>query len=154
MPGLQRLTIGDIGCWVIKSRTAPAAIATDWLPGSSRSLSRCLRRSYRVEVMRPGHRCLLWLSGRHAPGVRAIGTLTSEVRLPEAREATLEVEIDVDLFLLTEPVARASLLADFGVAGAEVLRMPAGSNPSYLSPEQLSALYDLLSPDDMTAAGW
>ena len=39
-------------------------------------------------------------------------------------------------------------------AGAEVLRMPAGSNPSYLSAARLDVLLDLLTPEDLQRSGW
>ncbi len=38
------------------------------------------------------------------------------------------------------PVLRAELLLDPVLATAEVMRMPAGSNPSYLDREQYAAL--------------
>jgi hypothetical protein len=41
---------------------------------------------------------------------------------------------------LTEPVDRAELLADPAARDAEVLRMPAGSNPSWLSAAQYAAV--------------
>ena len=41
-------------------------------PGTARSLTRCVRRSYRLELMAAGQPCLLWLSGRdRARGARA-----------------------------------------------------------------------------------
>jgi hypothetical protein len=55
--------------------------------------------------------------------------------------------------LLTNPIHRSDLLAHPTLANAEVLRMPAGSNPSYLTPQQWSALRDLIAPEDLGAAG-
>jgi hypothetical protein len=46
----------------------------------------------------------------------------------------------VRLTLLTDPVPRADLLADPRMRDAEVLRMPAGSNPSWLSAGQYAAV--------------
>jgi hypothetical protein len=51
--------------------------------------------------------------------------------------------VPVRLTLLPEPVPRAALLADPVTREAEVLRMPAGSNPSWLSPAQYAAVLDL-----------
>jgi hypothetical protein len=42
-------------------------------------------------------------------------------------------------------VPRAAWLTDARLSAAEVVRMPAGSNPSYLTPDQLAALDRLLS---------
>jgi hypothetical protein len=158
----DRLTTADVGCWVIKTRLPPDQILTGWHPGSTRSLTRCVRRSYRLELMRPGQPCLLWLSGRQDPGVRAIGTVTGEPDPPLDTLRTGDLPVDrgqdpavtVSLHLLHEPVERQLWLADPLLAGAEVLRMPAGSNPSYLSPERLSSLLDLISPHDLEASGW
>ena len=41
---------------------------------------------------------------------------------------------------MPSPVLRAELLLDPVLATAEVVRMPAGSNPSYLDREQYAAL--------------
>ena len=132
---MPRLEPGDVACWVVKSSLLPEAVAPGWAPGTTRELDRCLRRSYRLELMRPGQPCLLWVSGRHRPGVHALGEL-----------AAVPVEDDggpvvaVRLTRLAEPVDRGRVLADPVVRGAEVLRMPAGSNPSWLSPAQYAAL--------------
>jgi hypothetical protein len=48
--------------------------------------------------------------------------------------------VPVRLTLLAEPVGRAALLADPVAREAEVLRMPAGSNPSWLSSPQYDAV--------------
>lgn len=147
-----RLTAADVGCWVVKSRTPPAGILPDWTPGSTRSLERCLRRSYRVELMEPGQRCLLWLSGASQPGVQALGRLTTTPHLHGDPERTSEVEVSIDLTLLEQHVPRSVLLADHQTAGAEVLRMPAGSNPSWLSAVQYAAVLALLGPVTSSAA--
>ena len=44
------------------------------------------------------------------------------------------------LTVLADPVLRAELLADPAARDAEVLRMPAGSNPSWLSAGQYAAV--------------
>ena len=48
----------------------------------------------------------------------------------------------VRLVLLPDPVPRSDLLADPRMRDAEVLRMPAGSNPSWLSAGQFAAVLD------------
>jgi hypothetical protein len=153
MPGMATgsrvpLTTADIGCWVIKSATAPAGITRGWLGGERREIRRCLRPTYRVGLMVPGQRALLWLSGRQEPGVHAIGRLSSRPVL----EPTTSV--DVDLWLLTTPVPRDELRDAPALAAAEVLRMPAGSNPSYLSPSQMEGLLGHLDAAEVVRAGW
>jgi hypothetical protein len=100
-------------------------MAAGWAPGTARSLTRCVRSSYRLELMAAGQPCLLWLSGRAAPGVHALGALTG----PVGRDDDGGPVVPVRLELLAEPVPRAELLADPRMRDAEVLRMPAGSNP-------------------------
>jgi hypothetical protein len=150
----DRLTPADIGCWVLKSRSAPAELDPGWTVGASRTLTRCLRRSYRVELMAAGQPCLLWVSGRQQPGVRALGELTGAATSPDPAEGAAEAAVTVSLTLLEQPLERSALLADHVFAGAEVLRMPAGSNPSYLSAARLDVLLDLLTPEDLQRSGW
>jgi hypothetical protein len=88
--------------------------------------------------MAPGQPCLLWVSGREQPGVHALGVLTSG-----AVEADGGPVVGVRLARLAAPVDRAELLADPAARDAEVLRMPAGSNPSWLSADQYAALLEL-----------
>jgi hypothetical protein len=132
---LPRLTAEDVACWVLKSTRPPGLLAPGWGPGATRTLQRCVRPSYRLGLMAPGTPVLLWVSGRDRPGVHALGTLTGPVR-PTGDGPAVEVRLTA----LADPVARAELLADPAVRNAEVLRMPAGSNPSWLSAEQYAAV--------------
>jgi hypothetical protein len=134
-----RLTRRDVACWLLKTARPPAELAPGWSAGSSRVLDRCLRPSYRLGLIAPEQRCLLWLSGRHA-GVYAIGTVA------EAPEPAGPPSVAVALRLLAEPVPRAELLAT-AFRTAEVIRMPAGSNPSWLDHHQLAAVLDHLDPE-------
>jgi hypothetical protein len=131
---------GDVACWVLKSSLAPDAVAPGWRAGSTRVLTRCVRRSYRLDLMIPGQPCLLWVSGRERPGVHALGELTGGVTEGDGGPV-----LDVRLTRLAEPVDRSELLADPEACSAEVLRMPAGSNPSWLSAAQYAALLRLRS---------
>lgn len=136
--GVARLTPDDVACWLLKSAGTPAELPG---PGEGpRRLRRCLRRSYRLDLVAPGQPCLLWVSGRDAPGVRALGTVAGP---PGADDA-----VDVDLVTLRDPVPRTDLLLDDRFRTAEVVRMAAGSNPSYLTPRQLEAVLDLLARDE------
>jgi hypothetical protein len=141
----SRLQAHDIACWVIKTSTAPDRIVQGWAPESGQRLQRCVRPSYRLGLMAPGQRCLLWLSGREEPGVHAVGVLSG---VPE------DLVVEVDLHRLAEPVLRTDLLTTAAFASAEVARMPAGSNPSYLTAPQLRPLLDRLAPGELREAGW
>jgi hypothetical protein len=87
--------------------------------------------------MSAGQACLLWVSGRDDPGVHALGTLSAG-----PVEADGGPVVPVTLTLLAEPLPRAALLADPAARDAEVLRMPAGSNPSWLSAAQFAVVLD------------
>jgi hypothetical protein len=131
---MTRLTPDDVACWVLKSSVPPAVLIPGWSPGTTRELRRCVRRSYRLELLTPGRPCLLWISGRDRPGVHALGVLTGEVEDDDGPA------VQVRWTLLDHPVGRADLLADPTACQAEVLRMPAGSNPSWLSAAQYAAV--------------
>ena len=135
MVRVGRLSGTDVGCWLLKSTRPPAEIDRGWAPGTERVLSRCVRRSYRLALMSPGAPVLLWVSGRVAPGVHAVGSV-----LAVPRESDDGPVVDVALTRLADALPRAVLLADPLAREAEVLRMPAGSNPSWLSPEQYAAV--------------
>ena len=133
---------------MLKSTRPPEQIDPGWPVGAARELTRCVRRSYRLDLVRPGQNCLLWVSGRTAPGVHALGEVTGE-----AEERDGGPVVAVRLTRLLSPVARADLLADPAARDAEVLRMPAGSNPSWLSPEQYTAVLAQLPPRPDAALG-
>jgi hypothetical protein len=130
-----RLTAGDVACWVLKTTRPPADLAPGWTAPAAQALDRCVRRSYRLDLIAPGQPCLLWLSGRDRPGVHALGEVTDGIE--ERPDGPV---VHVRLALLAEPISRADLLADPRSRDAEVLRMPAGSNPSWLSAEQYAAV--------------
>ena len=134
---MSRLEPGDVACWVLKSTQPPAAIDPSWRPGTATSLTRCVRRTYRLDLIAAGQPCLLWLSGRDRPGVHALGSVEGPVGEDEGGPV-----VPVRLTLLPSPVLRADLLADSRMRDAEVLRMPAGSNPSWLSAAEFTAVLD------------
>ncbi|HST63707.1 MAG TPA: hypothetical protein VLM05_00845 [Mycobacteriales bacterium] len=128
------LTRADVACWLLKTARP---VDAGWAPGTTRVLDRCLRPSYRLGLMAPSDPCLLWLSGRQA-GVVALGTVT------EPPDPAGPPEVRVTLRRLPDPVPRAALLPT-PFATAEVIRMPFGSNPSWLSHPQLATVLDAVS---------
>ena len=136
---MARLTGADVACWVFKSAAPTSGLAPGWRPGTSWTTTRCVRPSYRLELMAPGQPCLLWVSGRSDPGVHALGELTAEPQETESGPVA-----PVRLTLLPDPLPRTVLLGDPVARDAEVLRMPAGSNPSWLSAAQFAVVLDLV----------
>lgn len=141
-----RLRPQDVACWVVKTATAPSQLVPGWAPGTEAHLHRCLRPTYRLGLMAPGQRCLLWLSGAREPGVHALGVL--------AGAPGTDQRVEVGLHLLDEPMPRAELLAEPAFAAAEVVRLPIGANPSYLTAVQLAPVLARLEPPVLRAAGW
>ena len=135
---MARLQPSDVAGWLLKSTRAPAEIDPGWAPGEERELTRCVRRSYRLELISPGQPVLLWVSGRVLPGVHAVGTVSGPVRADDGDDDG--PVLPVRLTSLSDPVDRGELLADPDFRSAEVLRMPAGSNPSWLTAAQLGAV--------------
>ena len=132
---MSRLAPGDVACWLLKTSLPPDRLVPGWVPGEERVLDRCVRPSYRLELMVPGQPCALWLSGRDRPGVHAVGVLAGEVA-----DGPTGPAVPLRLRLLAKPLPRAELVADPGFRDAEVVRMPAGSNPSWLSARQFAVL--------------
>ncbi|WP_432565207.1 hypothetical protein [Kineococcus sp. SYSU DK003] len=137
---MGRLTVDDVACWLVKSAGWPA----DLTGSGPQVIRRCLRRSYRLSLMAPGQPCLLWISGPDSPGVGAVGRLAD---VPDADDGVL-----VEFHPLQHAVPRPVLVADDRFAAAEVVRMAAGSNPSYLRAGELAAVLDQF--DDTTLATW
>lgn len=132
---MGRLRPGDVACWLVKTASPPQRLVAGWAPGEERVLDRCVRHSYRLDLVAPGQPCVLWLSGRDRPGVHAVGTVAGEVA-----DGPAGLAVPLRLRLLAGPLARAQLVEDPDFGDAEVLRMPAGSNPSWLSARQFAAL--------------
>jgi hypothetical protein len=131
---------------VLKTSRPPEAIAAGWRPGGEQALSRCVRPSYRLGLMAVGQPVLLWLSGRQQPGVQALGVLDGAVTTGADGPV-----VPMRLTRLGEPVPRVELLADPVARAAEVLRMPAGSNPSWLSGPQFHAVLARVRDGDARA---
>ena len=128
---------GDVACWVLKSTAAPEAIAAAWQPGTEQLLERCVRRSYRLGAHAARQPCLLWVSGRRLPGGARAGRGHLRGR-PRARAVRWSA---VRLTRLGRAGARAPTWSPTPrPADAEVVRMPAGSNPSWLSAAQYAAV--------------
>ena len=136
---------GSLGAWLLKVDPAGPG-ARELLAGGPREVTRCVRRSYRTSLMEPGQPVLLWVSGRDAripAGVHAQGRITGVPQPADGADAQ-QLEVSVHLVPVDPPVLRAQLLADPVLSRIEVVRMPAGSNPSYLGREELARLRELL----------
>ena len=132
------LTPETLGAWLLKVDPRSSDVGSMVRSGFASVVTRCVRPSYRTELVEAGQPVLLWVSGRdpaHPPGLHAQGRTTGP-----AHQLGSDHVVPVSLTTLEHPVPRDELRAHPLLAGLEVLRMPAGSNPSYLTREQLEVL--------------
>ena len=135
----RRVTTDSLGAWLLKGDPAHDEVGTLLRTGFADLGTRCVRPSYRTALVAAGQPLLYWVSGRnpdHPAGLHGQGHVTGPVR----DDVELGPVVPVSLRLLDPPVPRTALLAHPLLADLEVLRMPAGSNPSYVTTEQLAAL--------------
>ncbi|ROR93032.1 hypothetical protein [Nocardioides aurantiacus] len=135
----RRVTADSLGAWLLKGDPRHDEVATLLSTGFADLGTRCVRPSYRTALVAAGQPLLYWVSGRDPrfpAGLHGRGTVTGPVR----EDPDLGPVVPLALGPVTPPVLRADLLAHPLLADLEVLRMPAGSNPSYVTLDQLAAL--------------
>ncbi len=139
MPPAPAVTELSLGAWLVKARPAQAPI-DEWIQGDFAALTtRCVRPTYRARMIRAGQPVLLWLSGggaRFPSGIYAHGHTTGAVRVEDEDGPVMPVVLrGVDPM-----VPRTDLLALPGLCDLEVLRMPAGANPSFVDRDAYDRL--------------
>jgi hypothetical protein len=101
----------------------------------------CVAPTYRRDLIGAHQPALLWVSGSGRagphPGLWAVGETTGPV---EAAQST----VDLRLRLLDDPLPRGVVAQVAGLQDLEVLRIPAGSNPSWVTDAELEVLTPLL----------
>jgi hypothetical protein len=137
-PPARAITPATLGAWVVKASPTEDTVAELVRRGFSTDWTSCVRPTYRTDLVEAGQPVLLWVSGRDAStpaGIHARGVTTGSAAYGED-----QVRVPLRLEPVDPPVRRADLFGHPVLQGAEVLRMPAGSNPSYLTVEELAAL--------------
>jgi hypothetical protein len=114
--------------------------------------------SYRVDLVAPGHRAVLWVTGpaggEHVPGVWALGEISGEVYedvgdpddpLWRDHGAKHQVRpyVEMRMDVLAAPVSRMELADDPRFADAEILRRPRMGSPLALRPIELEVIEEL-----------
>lgn len=130
------MTPESLGAWLVRASGGDPATKSHAASGFAEVMTRCVRRSYRTDLIEEGQPVLLWVSGSEPDlpaGIYAHGRTTGPVA---------DGVMPVTLAPLRGPVLRSELVGDPDLAALEVIRMPAGSNPSYVTPAQLSALHE------------
>lgn len=127
----------SLGAWLLKSSPEPSR--AQWLAtGFTGVEARCVRSTYRVDLVEAGQPVLLWFSGEdreHPAGIYAQGWTTGGV---VDDDSTLRLPLTLEP--VEPPVLRRELLEHPVLSRIEVVRMAAGSNPSFLSRAQLEEL--------------
>ncbi len=132
------VSLSTLGAWLLKVSPQTTSVGELRRQGFREVTRRCVQPSYRTALVRAGQPVLLWVSGRdprHPAGVHAVGHTTGSVQVAGA-----EVSMPVRLRAVEPVLTRDEILADPVLACLEVIRVPAGSNPSYLDTGQYLAL--------------
>jgi EVE domain len=112
----------------------------------------CVAPTYRSGLIRAGDPAFLWVSGgdrsRPTPGLWGVGQVTGHAEPDTASTAVAgaPLQVGVALRLLADPVPRTVLRKVAALEHLEVLRIPAGSNPSWVTPSERDTLLNLIDP--------
>ena len=133
----RALTPETLGAWLLKATGATASTREHVQSGFAHAETWCVQPTYRTALVEPGQPVLLWVSGRdtaHPAGIYARGRTTG---------VAADGMVPIALSPLTAPLRRSELVVHPELASMEVLRVPAGSNPSYVTPAQLRVLVEM-----------
>lgn len=114
--------------------------------------------SYRAELVKVGHPCVLWVTRgdpRVRSGIWAVGHIDGEVFedvgdpkdelwRDAAAQRQLRPRVPIRLEVLAEPIPREVIAGDPRLSAIEILRVPRIGNPASLTPSEWLALQDLL----------
>jgi len=59
----RRVRIDDLGAWLLRANPRTGDVVEHLAEGLRNATTRCVRSSYRTDLVRPGQRVLLWVSG-------------------------------------------------------------------------------------------
>jgi predicted RNA-binding protein with PUA-like domain len=148
----------SLGAWLLKANPALWDISGFLQAGEDRISSWAVQPGYRSRLMTPGDRVLFWVSGDGSSGLARgiwgdgqvvapaedwVDAESRHWRDDQAR-AAVRARVRVNITFLDEPVTAEELRAR-GLTDLEVLRIPQGANPSWVSRAQLAVLEELLS---------
>ena len=145
MATARAVTRESLGAWLVKASGGSAATCEHVRTGFASLTTRCVRPSYRTDLVEAGQPLLLWVSGGHPEHPAGIygqgwttGTAVPDGDDDSSSRSTLVLPLRLEP--LEAPVLRAELRLHPALSGLEVVRMPAGSNPSFVTRVQLEAL--------------
>ena len=135
----RAVTETELGAWVFKAdgRRFDESITIR---------SRCVADNYRKDLMRRGQRVLLWVSGPgdgpRPRGIWGLGWITGEVRSDP--DDGWVAAADITVLAEADRVLATDLREIPALAHMEVLKLPQGSNPSWVTRDQLAAIEPFL----------
>ena len=144
----KRTTSGvEIGGWLLKANPAVWDVIGHLAAGRVIE-SWGVADGYRADLMAPGDRCFVWVTGPRGaswtPGIWAAGAVTAR---PVATRESRRLRVGLDVRGLHPLLSRSELRADPRFAGAEVLRVPRMGNPLILTPAEVAAIDEHLKEE-------
>lgn len=154
------VTPATLGAWLLKANPMTYPVA-GWIKERPDEpiTGWSVQQNYRSAMMEAGQRVYLWVSGNGSdiePGVWGYGHITGpcDTGTPDRRwldadaasRATYFANVEIEF--LASPVTRSTLKSDPRFAELEVLKVPAGSNPSFLTVDQAKAMRELAQAAD------
>jgi hypothetical protein len=139
----RAITPVTLGSWLIKGSREAASIDELLRTDFSSVTGWCLRRTYRAGLVRSGQPVLFWLSGDDSTspaGIYAQGLTTGHAGVDPTRQGSRNLIMPVQLKRLDPPILRSELLQHPVLSRMEVIKMAAGSNPSFLTRDQVAEL--------------
>jgi EVE domain len=153
----QAIDRENLGAWLLKANPALWDISGFLQSRQNRIRSWAVQPGYRSRLITPGDRVLFWVSGDGRSGLARGIWGDGEVVAPaedwvddergfwrdDTARAAVRARVQVRITFLDEPVTAEELRAR-GMTDLEVLRIPQGANPSWVSRDQLAVLDELL----------
>lgn len=147
----RAITHENFGAWLIKGSRDVYPVDKLVRTRFSTVEGWSLRPTYRTDLIERGQAVLFWISGdddQHPAGIYAAGRTTGgawkdvadDRWVKEAERGTPKLFMPVELGPVSPPVLRAEIMLHPVLSQIEVVKMAAGSNPSFLTREELSAL--------------
>ena len=154
----QAIDRDNLGAWLLKANPNLWDVSGFLTAGENRIRSWAVQPGYRSRLMTPGDRVLFWVSGDGRSGLARGIWGDGEVIAPaedwvdaerghwrdDSARAAVRARIQVNIAFLDEPVTAEELRAR-GLTDLEVLRIPQGANPSWVSRHQLAIVDELLA---------
>jgi len=148
------ITQQNLGAWLLRCNPKHEPELPELVAAGGHRIKRwCVADNYRSRMMAAGDPIVFWVSGNgrllvrgiwgigHVVGAGGFRTLSAdhEATSRSVSKPSERPKVDVDIPLLSEGISDRLLRAS-GITDLEVQLQPQGSNPSWISVEQLAQL--------------